>query len=165
MYKENDYVVYKRDVCKVKEIKFNQVNNKYYYILVPIDDNSLIIKVPINNNISYLRSVISNDKANQLIENIPNIKPLDNIDDKYIERVYKDLIYNGNHEDLIKIIKTTYLRNNIRLNNNKKISDKDNTYFRLAEKYLYNELSIALDMDFNNTKNFIIIKVNELINK
>ena len=43
MYKANDYLVYKKDVCKVREVKKNKMNGLDYYILVPIDDDSLII--------------------------------------------------------------------------------------------------------------------------
>lgn len=163
MYKKNDYVVYKKDVCKIREIKQNKLNGNYYYILVPIDDESLIIDVPIDNKMGYLRDVISKNDAEKLINNIPNINPLEQIDDKYIERTYKELLYNGTHEDLIKIIKTTYLRNDDRKNKNKKVSEKDNDYFNKAEKYLYNELSIALSMSFDETKDYIIKKVQELI--
>lgn len=163
MYKKNDYVVYKKDVCKIREIKQNKLNGNYYYILVPIDDESLIIDVPIDNKMGYLRNIISKNDAEKLINNIPNINPLEQIDDKYIERTYKELLYNGTHEDLIKIIKTTYLRNDDRKNKNKKVSEKDNDYFNKAEKYLYNELSIALSMSFDETKDYIIKKVQELI--
>ncbi len=163
MYKKNDYVVYKKDVCKIREIKQNKLNGNYYYILVPIDDESLIIDVPIDNKMGYLRDIISKNDAEKLINNIPNINPLEQIDDKYIERTYKELLYNGTHEDLIKIIKTTYLRNDDRKNKNKKVSEKDNDYFNKAEKYLYNELSIALSMSFDETKDYIIKKVQELI--
>ncbi len=162
MYKENEYVVYKKDVCKIKEIRKNKMNGMDYYILVPIDDESLIIDVPVENKMGYLRSIISKEESNKLINNIPNIEPLKNIDDKYVEKTYKDLLYNGTHEDLIKIIKTTYLRNNNRIVNNKKISEKDNDYFIKAEKYLYNEISISLNMSFDETKNYIIKKVQEL---
>lgn len=163
MYKANDYVVYKKDVCKVREIRKNNMNGLDYYILVPIDDNSLIIDVPTDNKMGWIRDIISKEEAERLINNIPKISPLKNIDDKYIENTYKDLIYNGTQEDLIKIIKTAYLRNEERLNNKKKISDKDSNYFNKAEKYLYNELSIALNMSFDETKNYIISKVQELI--
>lgn len=162
MYKVNEYVVYKKDVCKIKEIRNNKMNGIDYYILVPIDDESLIIDVPVENRMGYLRSIISKEEANKLINNIPNIEPLKNIDDKYVEKTYKDLLYNGTHEDLIKIIKTTYLRNNDRKINNKKLSEKDNDYFTKAEKYLYNEISISLNMSFDETKNYIIKKVQEL---
>ncbi len=163
MYKANSYVVYKKDVCKIKEIRKNKLNGIEYYILSPIDDKSLIIDVPTDNKMGYLRKIISKKDAEQLINNIPNIKPLTNIDDKYIERKYKELLASGIHENLIKIIKTTYLRNNERIKNNKKISEKDSNYFHQAEKYLYNELAISLHMDFLETKNYIINKVQEIL--
>lgn len=165
MYKENDYLVYKKDVCKVREVRKNKMNGKNYYILVPVADETLIIETPVDNRMGFIRDVISKDEAEKLIEKIPKIKILDNIDDKYIEKTYKELLYNGNIEDLIKIIKTTYLRNDNRLKNNKKISDKDKTYFAKAEEYLYNELSISLNMSFDKTKDYIISKVTKLINK
>ena len=84
----------------------------------------------------YIRHIISKESAEKLINNIPNIELLKNIDDKNIENIYKNLIHNGTQEDLIKIIKTSYLRNQDRMNNKKKISDKDSNYFNKAEYYL-----------------------------
>ena len=162
MYKVNDYVVYKKSVCKVKEIKNNKLNGIDYYILVPIDDDSLIIDVPVDNRMGYLRDVISKKETEELINSIPSIEPLDNIDDKYIEKTYKDLI-SGDYKDLIKIIKTSYLRNEMRSKNNRRPSEKDLNYFNQAEKYLYNELSISLNMSFDDTKNYIVTRVQELM--
>ena len=163
MFKKDDYVVYKRDVCKIREIRNNKLNGNDYYILVPIDDDSLIIDVPTDNKLGYLKSIITKEEATKLIESIPAITPLENIDDKYLERKYKDLLHSGTLEDLIKIIKTAYLRNENRVKNNKKVSEKDTNYFNSAEKYLYNELSVSLNMSFDETKNYIINKVQELI--
>lgn len=163
MYKVNDYLIYKKEVCKVRDVKKNKINGLDYYVLVPIDDESLIIDVPTDNRMGWIRDIISKEEAEKLISNIPNIKPIKNIDDKYIENTYKDLINNGTEEDLIKVIKTTYLRNKERINNKKKASDKDSNYFNKAEKYLYNELSIALNMSFDETKEYVIGKVQEQI--
>ena len=68
-----------------------------------------------------------------------------------------------NHYDLIKIIKTTYLRNKKRCDENKKISERDNEYFIKAEKRLYNEFSIVLKMNFDDTKNYIIERVSSIV--
>ncbi len=163
MYKENEYVVYKKDVCRIKEIRTNKMNGKDYYILVPIDDESLVIDVPTDNRMGYLRNIISEDEAYQLINNIPNIQSLHDINDKYIERTYKDLLQQGMHEDLVRIIKTTYLRNDFRKKNNKKVSEIDNHYFKQAEKYLYNELAVSLNMSFEEVKKYIIDKVEMLM--
>ena len=156
MYKENDYVVYKKEVCKVREINRNKITGTTYYILVPIDDESLIIDVPTDDRMGYLRDVISQKEAYELIQKMPQIEPLQNIEDRYIERNYKELLGKGTHEDLIKIIKTAYLRNDQRLKNKKKMSEKDSNYFNLAEKYLYNEIAVSLNLNFEETKNYIL---------
>lgn len=69
----------------------------------------------------------------------------------------------GTHEDLVKIIKTSYLRNQIRILNNKRISEIDDEYFRRAEKYLYEEIGIVLNLSFENTKEYIINKLKKQI--
>lgn len=79
--------------------------------------------------------------------------------EKQIEQEYKELMKSGTHEDLVKIIKTSYLRNQIRILNNKRISEIDDEYFRRAEKYLYEEIGIVLNLSFENTKEYIINKL------
>ena len=104
---------------------------------------------------NYLRYPISKKEAEKLIEKIPLIKEL-NTNEKLIENEYKNLMKTNKHEDIIKIIKTTYLRNKERQLNGKKITDKDTDYFQKAEYYLYNELRISLNMTYEECKNFII---------
>ena len=67
IYKENDYLD-KKDVCKVREVRKNKMNGKDYCILVLINDKSLIKK-------------------------ISSIDTLEFIDDKYIEKIYEELLY------------------------------------------------------------------------
>lgn len=157
MFKENDVVVYKRDVCKITGTKQSTFNGKDYFILKPIDDKSLTIQVPVENSGNLLRKVITKEEIELVIDKIPIIEPL--ADNKYIENDYKDLLNNGTHEDLIKIIKTAYLRNQIRKEAGKKIAERDNNYFQMAERILYNEFSIGLGKTIEETKQYIIDKV------
>lgn len=159
MYKKNDYVVYKRNVCKIKDIKENTLMGKTYYVMTPLDDNSLIIDIPIDNENNFLRDIISKEDAEKIIEKIKDIEPLEITNDKNIEFQYKEMLNTGKHENYIKIIKTTYLRNENRINKKKRISEIDNTYFNLAEKYLYNELSISLNKSIEEIKEYIFEKV------
>lgn len=155
MYKINDYVIYKKDVCIIKDIRENKLNGTTYYVMTPLDDESLIIDTPTNNKLGFIRDVMTKDKAIELINKIPSIEPILDIDDKKLELKYKELLNTHNYEDIIRIIKTTYLRNENRINNKRKISEKDKTYFNLAEKYLYNELSISLNMTRSEVKDYI----------
>lgn len=154
MYKIGDYVVYKRDVCIIKDIVEN------YYVLNLIDDNTLTIKVLFKSDL--LRNIITKEESENLIKSIPNIEII-NINNKLIENEYKRLLSTGNLEDLVKIIKTTYLRNENRIINHKKIGEKDDNYFKKAERFLYNELSISLNKTYEETKEYIKYKVDELV--
>lgn len=158
--KKDEYVVYRHDVCKIKDIRTNSLNGNTYYVMTPIDDESLIIDIPTENKLGHLRDIISSDKANELIKRISSINPIEEINDKKLDSKYKELLSSGTYDDLIKIIKTTYLRNKSRIANNRKISEKDNTYFKLAEKYLYNELAISLNMNPMEVKDYISKVVN-----
>ena len=153
MYKVDDLLVYKKDLCRVKEIKYKYLRNTDYYVLSPITDDSLKIQVPVDSKV--IRNIISKEETNKIINTIPNIDIIKS-DAKTLENEYKTLMQNGTHEDLIKIIKTTYLRNEERIANNKKTIDKDNYYFNQAESYLYQEFAISLNMPYNEVKQYII---------
>lgn len=146
------YIVYERNVCEIVEIKKNYIRGVDYYILRPLNDCSLKISVPVNSKL--IRDVISKEKAFEIINNIKNIDIFEK--EKLIENEYKKLLDTGDLNDLVKIIKTTFLRNKERIVNKKKISEKDDEYFNKAEMYLYTELGIALNMKNDDVKNYII---------
>ena len=160
MYKPDDYVVYRKDICKIKDIEENYLNDEDYYILKSVSDPTLKINIPISKSNNLLRDLISKDEIEKIINEIPNIEMI-KTNDKFLEHEYKELMNSGTHRDLIKIIKTTYMRNKQRAESKKRIAEIDSTYFELAEKYLYNEFSIVLDLSFDDTKKYIIKKVEE----
>ena len=163
MYKSGDVVVYRRDVCRIKELKEHYFFDKTYYIMSPVDDASLVTSVPVDTT-SYLRNVITKEEAEELISKIPYIETVQ-ASDRGIEYEYKykRLLGENTLESLIKIIKTTYMRNVKRLEQNKKISEKDEQYFNQAERRLYNELSISLQLSFDDTKQYVIDSVEALL--
>lgn len=160
MFKKGSYVIYKRDVCKVMDIFKSKFNNQEYYYLVPISDPSLKINVPTDNKNGYIKNLLTKEEFEKLINKIPNIEPVE-ADAHSLENIYKTLFHSGNHEDLIKIIKTTYLRNQKRKEAKRSIGQKDDEYFKRAEKYLYNEISVVLGKTFDETKEYVITKVKE----
>lgn len=161
MFNIGDFVVYKKDVCKITDYKEKHIRDIDYYELVPILDNSLKIVVPVLNGL--LRNVLSREEAEAIIDNMHNVDIIE-VNDKLIENEYKKLLHEGGYEGLVKIIKTTYLRNENRVNNKRKISEKDENYFNLAEKYLYSEFSVSLNMNYDDVKNYVIDRVNKKCN-
>ena len=159
MFNIGDYVVHKKTICTIEKIKENYFRGNDYYVLKPIKDTTLVINVPVENNV--LRKPLSKEEVENMINSIPSIEPI-STNDRFIENEYRELLNTNRHEDLIKIIKTTYLRNKERLDNNKKESSKDSEFFKLAEEYLYNEFAIALGLTFDETKEYVIEKVTSI---
>lgn len=156
MLKVGDYVIYQEQVCQIKEQKINEFTNLESFILVPVTDSSLKLNVPVNN--PNIKNLMTKEEIKNLIALMPSI-PLIDIEDKLLENEYKRLYHSGSKEDLIRIIKTTYRRNQDRLNNNKKISEKDNKYFTLAENLLYSEIATVFGISLEEAKEYILANV------
>ena len=146
-----EYVIYRRDVCKI--INTKEINNNMYYVLEPTSDNSLHIDVPVNT--PYIKELITKKEIEELVSNIKNIELIEE-EERRLEQKYKELLDSGVHENLVRIIKTTYTRNKNREDNKKKISERDKKYFDLAEHYLYDEIGIVLGKSFEETREYII---------
>lgn len=156
MFKINEIVVYRKDLYRVSEIE-KMDSNEYKYILVPYqnDDGSLRIQVPASNKMGYLRKLSTEDEIQKMISRIPDISVLQgNI--RWIENEYRSKMKHPSLDDLICIIKTSYLRNQDRLEQNKKASAIDSSYFVEAEKLLYQEIGAVLSLSEEEAKNYVI---------
>lgn len=152
MLKVGEYVVYKRDVCFIKEIKKNFLNHLDYVVLVLKKDESLKIEIPVTSK--EIRNLLTKEEIKKIIKNMPKIKMI-SVEEKQLEQEYKRLLKEGTHENLIKIIKTAYLRNEKRILNKRKIGDKDNYFLELAERDLYYEFGTVLNLNLEQTKEYI----------
>lgn len=157
MYKVNEVVVYRKDIYRISEIRKGSSKEDTFFVLVPSqnDDGSLKIQVPASNKMGYLRKLSTKDEIEALIQRIPEI-PVINGNNRMIENDYKARMKKPTLEDLVAIIKTTYLRNQERLDQNKKIGAVDNNYFKEAEKVLYQEIGTVLDMTVDQTRDYVV---------
>ena len=116
----------------------SEVNTPKICVLVPYNDNdgSMKIMVPALNKMGYLRKPCTKEEINALISRIPDLPVINQKDHRSTENEYKNLLKHGSLDDLVRIIKTTYLRNMDRINQNKKLIAKDQIYFEEAEKLL-----------------------------
>ena len=77
MFKINDYVIYgSNGVCRVENIEKVSLRNKEleYYILSPIFNIKMTIKIPVNNVSTAIRELMSKNQISDLIKNIQNTK-------------------------------------------------------------------------------------------
>ena len=102
-----------------------------------------------------MRSVITKEEAENLIQNIPRIETVWIVNEKAREVQFKEAMQTCDCEELVKIIKTLYLRKQQRLGSGKKVTVVDEKYFRQAEDKLYEELAYALGMEKKQVGTYI----------
>lgn len=157
MFTVGDVVMYRRDLCKVDDLVTSEINKELCYVLSPIEDTGTRtrIQVPISNKAGHMRSLITREEIDELIRKVPEIEPLKSRNSN-LKSVYTHMMNSGSFEDLIRLIKTTYLKNEKRKATKKTIGNVDEIFLQEAEKVLYNEIGYVLEKDFEETKQFVI---------
>ena len=149
MFQVDEIIVYgKQGVCKIVakgKLDMSMIDkNKEYYTLVPCKEKKSVIYAPVENNKTVMRHVLTPEEVNSLLKEIPTLKEIGVENERERESCYKEILRSCNCRELIRILKTLYLRKQSRIENGKKITAVDERYFHLAEEQLYGELSFVL---------------------
>lgn len=146
-------------VCEVVHIgKIDMKNvkdDRLYYNLVPLYDSKSKLFIPTDSGSSGLRPVMTKESALELVASLPAMEPIAVQNEKEREKVFKDMIRNGNCEDISRIIKTLYLRKKARLAAGKKAVSLDEKYLFMAREQLYGELAVSLGIEKNGVEEYI----------
>lgn len=155
MFKVNDYVKYKNDVCVISNIK--EIRGFNYYTLAPIQDTSLIVNLPVDTNL--VKPLIEYNDAIKMIDDLPNLSVLNMTNDKALEQSYRKLLLSDETIDLFTIVKTAFLRNKKRNDSGRKLGSVDSHYYEEARKKLLLELSIVMHLDEDKIENILIEQI------
>lgn len=166
MFKIGDYVAhYKQGICEVTNIGKLDIScsdkKKEYYTLKPLYDQAGTLYTPVSNEKNQIREVVTQEEAKRLIEEMPEIDTIWVADEKRREVFYKEALMKNECREWIAIIKTSYLRKMKRLASGKKSINVDEKYLSIAERFLYGELAVALDMNKDDVKDYIVKHIQE----
>lgn len=151
MFNINDTVMYgSQSVCKITDIteKIFIDKSMQYYVLEPVYENRSTIFVPVDNQklIDRMHRVLSAEEIYQIIHAIPNER-LDLIDDENSRKErYSEIVASGDRMELMKLIKTLYLHGEKRKESGKKLNSADEHVMKSAEKILYDEFALVLNI-------------------
>ena len=140
MFQVNDVVIYgHHGVCEITNVGTLKMpmadQEKLYYTLRPVYHKESSVYAPVENRKIVMRSVITKEEAMQTCD----------------------------CEELVKIIKTLYLRKQQRLGSGKKVTVVDEKYFRQAEDKLYEELAYALGMEKKQVGTYISHHMEDMV--
>ena len=139
MFRIGDYVAhYKEGVCEVVNIGKIDMgsSDKEYYTLKPVYDAAGTVYTPVDNKREQIRQLITKEEAENLIKEMSEIDTIGVTNEKQREAMYKN----------VSLIKTSYGRNKERIQAGKKTINIDERYMSSAEKFLYGELAVVMEM-------------------
>ncbi len=148
-------------VCRVESIEIMDMGGKQrtYYTLVPIYTSGSKLFVPTDSKKVVTRSVMTRKEAEMLLKEWDEIETLWVENDKKREEVYKEALRSCDSRQWIRLIKTSYQRNQERIKIGKKATTSDERYLHMAEDNLFGELAIPLEMTRGEAESYFIAHV------
>lgn len=163
---KGEYVVSgSKGVCVVEEVTTLDISGvdkkREYYILKPVYMAGSTVYVPVDTAEGSMRRVMDRETVQQLINGMSDIAPIAATNDKLLEQEYRSCMKSNRCEEVLKVIKTIYLRKQKRLAAGRKVTAVDAKYFRIAEENLYGELAISLDMSRAEVERYIAAELDK----
>lgn len=155
-YKKGDVVVHGREIGTVIDIV--DVDGVKYYKVQSLNDPTLSVRTPVDTASERLRPTITRAKAEELIDQMIEIEPIE-VEARTAEVAYNKLITSGDHVDIVRLIKTSYMRCEEKTNKGLPRHEKDKVFLRMAERLLYSEFAVALGKTYKETEEYVLSRV------
>lgn len=151
MFKANDTVLYGVDgVCRVEGVETRPCGRERfeYYVLKPVNNVSATTYIPIDNPAltRRMRRVLSAGEILEIIRSMPQEEPLWIENDLERRRVYAEIMQSGDRAQLMRVVKTLYLRREKLSGRKRKMHAEDEKFLKDAERTLYEEFAYVLDI-------------------
>ena len=164
MFSIGDYMVYGiNGVCLVQDIcasPFDKKDTRTFYLLKPLGATSgSVIYTPTDNVQVPMRPLMTRDQAQALIEQMPQISPLEIPMEKMRRELYRQAMHSCDPVEYVRLIKTVYHRRLDMIQQHKRLSETDSDFERNAKLSLYHELSVVLDVQFAEMEQYLISKL------
>ncbi len=163
MFRVNDYVFYgSGGICKITDIQTAPLAgmpaDRRYYIMQSLADKNGVIYVPVDSEGVFLRSLLTRDQAEQLIDEMEMVERLEESDNKLLRAKYTELMRLHDPREWVRIIKTVRYR----IEHAPRVSETERTVAENAKRFLHTELSLALDIPEQDIENHILARVQKM---
>lgn len=165
MYEVDDLIMYgSTGVCRILDITTQEFNNedKLYYVLEPLYQSG-VIYAPVDNEKVFMRPVISEEEAKNLIDTIPEIHTeiYRNSSMQQLTKYYQSIIDTHKCLDLLKLTKSIHQKKMDALAQNRHLGQIDKKFMKRAEDLLFGEFAAALQISKDDVQDYIQKRLEE----
>ena len=168
MFQPGELVVYgATGVCRVESIRqpepHSALQGKTCYLLKPLYQDG-VIYTPVENKKVPIRPVMTREDADALISLIPTMQAeacrAPTI--QALTQHYQAVIRSGDRRDLIRLMMSIYAKQKQAEAQKRRLGMVDERYMKQAERLLYGELAVALEIPFDQVQPYIARRVEEI---
>ena len=168
MFQKGDYIIYgSSGVCLVEAVgpmeMAGVIKGKLYYTLRPVYSGSSTIFTPTDNRQIVMRYILTQGEAEGLVETITLIEPLEIGDERKREETYREILKECDPGVCIKLLKTLYHRQYLRVESGKKVAAVDERYLKMAEDCVFGELAVALNQKKEQVADMLREKISKKV--
>lgn len=167
MFSKGDIIVYGNSgVCRVEEVGPLSISaakkDTIYYRLLPYYGGG-VIYTPVNTKI-FMRPVLTRKEVDRLIDLLPELEATsyDSHNLKLLSDQYHAAMQTHQSETLLRLMKSTYRRNQESIRSGRKPGQLDMDYRKRAEKLIYGEFAVVLDITYEEVQTYIESKLGEI---
>ena len=161
MYEINELIMYgSTGVCKVSDINkpdfAKSDEDKLYYVLEPLYQTG-VIYAPVDNERVFMRPVISENEAKDLIDSIPEIHTeiYKNSSMQQLTKHYQSILDTHGCRELLELTKSIYMKKLEALKHNRNLGQIDKKFMKKAEDLLFGEFAAALHVSRDEVESYI----------
>ena len=162
MFEVGEKIVYgQTGVCVVEDVTEKELirnQKRLYYVLKPMFQQNNTIYAPVDSDKVYMRPVMTAQEAEELIEKIPEIKQKVQKGELSVED-YRAELSSHRSVGLIELTAIIYEKKKTAQSQKKKLGFSDEKYMHLAENLLFGELSVALNIPYEEVSQYIENKI------
>ena len=165
MFQVGDQVVYGiHGVCRVADQEERVIDRKRvtYLALEPVGQDGSRYLVPTHNAaaMAKLRQMLSKEELEALLQSDEVREDGWIRDENLRKQTYRELISSGDRVKLLCMVRTLYRHKAEQAAAGRKVHLCDDNFLRDAEKLLASEVSIVMDMEFDQAKRYLKEKLN-----
>ena len=162
MFAVDEYVYYASEgVCRIADICLSPLKgmpaDRQYYILHPLRNNG-VLYVPTDSETVFLRRLLTADEAEQLLNEIPGVTAFEEPNAKALRLRYTEAMHTHAPSEWVRVIKTVRQRMEhfAGASRTQRISETERGFAEDAKRFLYSELSLALNVPMGEMEQYIL---------
>jgi len=137
-------------VCRIIDVTEREFGgeSREFYVLKPVYDDKSTVYVPVGNQklVDKMKRVLTAEEVYEMIRCLPQASSAWIEDERVREKEYRNILQSGSREEMVRMIKALHTHREQQALKGKKLRIADERVLKEAERILYDEFALVLEI-------------------